>query len=37
MEDPDPSKDAKSLDMSGTVGDEAQIAPFLKQMTPCGA
>ncbi len=37
MEDPDPSKDSKRVDLSGTVGDEAQLVTFLKQLTPCGA
>jgi hypothetical protein len=37
MPDPDPTLDSKSLPLSGTVGDEAQLVPFLKQLTPCGA
>ena len=35
MSDPDPKAEAKSLDLTGTVGDEAQLVPFLKQLTPC--
>ena len=37
MPDPSPDTATKSLDLVGTVGDEAQLVPFLKQMTPCGA
>ncbi len=37
MPDPAPELETKSVDLTGTVGDEAQLVPFLKQMTPCGA
>lgn len=37
MADPQPNESAKNIDLSGTVGDETQLVPFLKQMTPCGA
>jgi len=37
MPDPAPDLPSKSVDLVGTVGDEAQLVPFLKQMTPCGA
>ncbi len=35
MPDPKPDEPASALDLTGTVGDEAQLVPFLKQMTPC--
>lgn len=34
--DPDPAKAADALDLAGTVGDEAQLARFIKPVNPCG-
>jgi hypothetical protein len=34
--DPDPSKPAADLDLTGTVADEEQVISFTKQLAPCG-
>lgn len=36
MRDPEPSKPASELDLTGSVADEAQLAKFLRPMNPCG-
>lgn len=35
MPDPAPEEPSKSLKLEGTVADEAELVPFLKQLTPC--
>lgn len=34
--DPNPDAPNESLELAGTVADEARLAPFLKPMNPCG-
>ncbi len=36
MPDPMPEVPSKSVKLEGTVGDEAELVPFLKQLSPCG-